>query len=484
MASDEVLYCICRKPHQNRFMIACDHCDEWYHGDCVGVSNTEGGFIDSYACSRCREKDPSKTTLYSQAPTILIKLNFYGVIFELDGNRKTDTLQMLQKNVETVCKVPVSLQKICFGETVLDGNRILAAYNVKHGCTLQLYKICSAATCTKTATKGSKYCTKFCGLSVARNHLTFLLQQEPPPETPEQADDVADKEDLLEIARLSKDFDTTDEKIEALAEKYENLDKTIADSKSRAMAVRQQKENTKDVIVRNNEGLDLDAFVTCMSCGLEVALKSAMVHMHRCFRRAEISITLAAKRPQQLDGCPIPAFCNHKWADRSISGKTTYSYCRRLHPICPEHGKFSKVSVGSANEICGYSFNLHSGEHEPCLKLNKECSEHSAWAQLERARLATELITQCMYKNYLRDQINSLKSSLCRRHSLLHCQLDAVVCHSEEDAKSIVAHCNELKRKERFRIETESRKRRASVSIREEVQLTGGSLHLPKRHWR
>ena len=28
-------YCICRGPYNNRFMICCDECDEWYHGTCV-----------------------------------------------------------------------------------------------------------------------------------------------------------------------------------------------------------------------------------------------------------------------------------------------------------------------------------------------------------------------------------------------------------------------------------------------------------------
>jgi hypothetical protein len=32
------LYCICRKPYVNGvFMIACDSCQEWYHGECVGI---------------------------------------------------------------------------------------------------------------------------------------------------------------------------------------------------------------------------------------------------------------------------------------------------------------------------------------------------------------------------------------------------------------------------------------------------------------
>ena len=38
----ERLWCICRKPHDNKFMISCDGCKEWFHGRCVGVTKKMG----------------------------------------------------------------------------------------------------------------------------------------------------------------------------------------------------------------------------------------------------------------------------------------------------------------------------------------------------------------------------------------------------------------------------------------------------------
>ena len=35
MANEE-LYCTCQQPADDRFMIACDKCEEWYHGECIG----------------------------------------------------------------------------------------------------------------------------------------------------------------------------------------------------------------------------------------------------------------------------------------------------------------------------------------------------------------------------------------------------------------------------------------------------------------
>ena len=48
------LYCLCRKPDNGEFMIACDACDEWYHGKCVNITAQEGLLIDKYFCPKCK----------------------------------------------------------------------------------------------------------------------------------------------------------------------------------------------------------------------------------------------------------------------------------------------------------------------------------------------------------------------------------------------------------------------------------------------
>jgi histone demethylase JARID1 len=45
-----ILYCICRKPYDNRAMIACDQCDEWYHFDCINVC---GPPQETFHCPAC-----------------------------------------------------------------------------------------------------------------------------------------------------------------------------------------------------------------------------------------------------------------------------------------------------------------------------------------------------------------------------------------------------------------------------------------------
>eukprot|EP00536_Pseudo-nitzschia_multiseries_P011588 jgi/Psemu1/206266/e_gw1.404.13.1 len=48
-------YCICRRPYDG-FMIGCDHCEEWYHGPCIGISESKADRFEKFICVRCSTK--------------------------------------------------------------------------------------------------------------------------------------------------------------------------------------------------------------------------------------------------------------------------------------------------------------------------------------------------------------------------------------------------------------------------------------------
>jgi len=51
----EKKYCICNDTYQDGdFMIQCDDCDDWYHGECVGITEEEAENISQYTCDLCR----------------------------------------------------------------------------------------------------------------------------------------------------------------------------------------------------------------------------------------------------------------------------------------------------------------------------------------------------------------------------------------------------------------------------------------------
>uniref|UniRef100_A0A3Q2PSP1 CXXC-type zinc finger protein 1 n=1 Tax=Fundulus heteroclitus TaxID=8078 RepID=A0A3Q2PSP1_FUNHE len=60
------VYCVCRKPDINCFMIGCDSCTEWFHGQCVGVSEKAAKAIRVWFCPSCRGQYPSLEIKYRQ----------------------------------------------------------------------------------------------------------------------------------------------------------------------------------------------------------------------------------------------------------------------------------------------------------------------------------------------------------------------------------------------------------------------------------
>ncbi|XP_063395302.1 protein piccolo [Cydia fagiglandana] len=54
------LWCICKQPHNNRFMICCDSCEDWFHGKCVNITKAMGQQMEEdgieWRCPNCVKK--------------------------------------------------------------------------------------------------------------------------------------------------------------------------------------------------------------------------------------------------------------------------------------------------------------------------------------------------------------------------------------------------------------------------------------------
>ncbi|KAL2158426.1 hypothetical protein VTH06DRAFT_4474, partial [Thermothelomyces fergusii] len=54
--SDSGPYCLCRGPDDHRFMIACDRCEDWFHGECIGMDKHTGeNLVQKYICPNCTD---------------------------------------------------------------------------------------------------------------------------------------------------------------------------------------------------------------------------------------------------------------------------------------------------------------------------------------------------------------------------------------------------------------------------------------------
>ncbi|XP_028398444.1 CXXC-type zinc finger protein 1-like isoform X2 [Dendronephthya gigantea] len=99
----EVLYCVCRRPDVDQFMIGCDACDEWYHGSCIGITKKDAKKIKQFFCHSCQEKNPDLKTKFKISKE---KGNeSYQETDETDDNRKAKQRNSRRCGQCTACQI-------------------------------------------------------------------------------------------------------------------------------------------------------------------------------------------------------------------------------------------------------------------------------------------------------------------------------------------------------------------------------------------
>ncbi|KND87741.1 Set1 complex component spp1 [Tolypocladium ophioglossoides CBS 100239] len=63
--SDNGPYCLCRGPDDHRWMICCENCEDWFHGECIKMNKEIGeNLIEKFICPNCTKGD--LTTIYKK----------------------------------------------------------------------------------------------------------------------------------------------------------------------------------------------------------------------------------------------------------------------------------------------------------------------------------------------------------------------------------------------------------------------------------
>ncbi|XP_043471385.1 uncharacterized protein LOC122504370 isoform X2 [Leptopilina heterotoma] len=83
------LWCICKRPHNNRFMICCDVCEDWFHGKCVNVSKAMGQQMEEqgveWVCPNCAKKKAEETRVKHASPVVSKRKSTEALFQTLDG---------------------------------------------------------------------------------------------------------------------------------------------------------------------------------------------------------------------------------------------------------------------------------------------------------------------------------------------------------------------------------------------------------------
>ncbi|KAM4065390.1 PHD-finger domain-containing protein [Hirsutella rhossiliensis] len=64
--SDNGPYCLCRGPDDHRWMICCENCEDWFHGECININKEIGeALIEKFVCPLCTKGN--LVTIYKKA---------------------------------------------------------------------------------------------------------------------------------------------------------------------------------------------------------------------------------------------------------------------------------------------------------------------------------------------------------------------------------------------------------------------------------
>ncbi|XP_023714511.1 death-inducer obliterator 1 isoform X4 [Cryptotermes secundus] len=164
------LWCICKKPHNNRFMICCDSCEDWFHGKCVGVTKSMGKQMEEngleWCCPNCNKKKETdgkeqEHDARKQSRTVKekdIKKSAPKETLHKSGHKES------QKELQNDPKEPVNAEEV-------------ATSPVQRQQTSVNDGVMYCIVCKKEARPTSIYCSDSCILKHAQESLSLINKE-------------------------------------------------------------------------------------------------------------------------------------------------------------------------------------------------------------------------------------------------------------------------------------------------------------------
>ncbi|XP_049828645.1 CXXC-type zinc finger protein 1-like isoform X1 [Schistocerca gregaria] len=449
LKQDGQAYCICRSSDSSRFMIACDNCEEWYHGDCIRISEKEAKYIKQFFCVRCREEDPTLVTKYkprkregehSSSNAIdrqsrdRKRKEKVGSADEktrmskrcgrckgcyrtedcghCDGCRNTDGIRhgrQLPRCYNRLCvgvhrSATASRRRVRTRDSSSDGGGAMPPTVFEHG---GIVRQCYGPSCTQPARPSSKYCSDACGLKLAANRIYQVLPQRiqewslspcvAEENNKRQLESV--RRQQLEVRAILHDLDKRHKELDAM------IDRAAA-----AVADPNWKEEAED---------ECEASMYCITCGHEIHSRTAIKHMEKCFNKYESQSSFGSIYKTRIEGNNM--FCDYY-------NPANQTYCKRLKVLCPEHSKEPKISD---TEVCGCPLvvNVFEPTGEFCRAPKKSCVKHYHWERLRRAEIDMERVRQWLKIDELIEQERQIRHMMASRAGVLGLMLHSTYNH-------------------------------------------------------
>lgn len=448
---EEEVYCICRTSDTKRFMIGCDQCDEWFHGDCINITEDDAKMIKKFFCLNCRDRDPSLQTVYKerkikkvQSKPLEEKRNRRGEeedpSFQLSPESDDDfgdsksiskgTSKGINKSISGYGRKRKSSKKSSkqpkpVKRSKPEGSRRTAGRPTKrvesggHGVRrsrehgdhhLDGPRQCYGPECINSARRGSKYCCEDCGLKLAKNRILEILPQRIKQWqlNPSAADELSSRA----LDKIRQEQEEAKRRLEELDMEQEELERVIERGKGTNPFTEEEEEDYDERV-----DAESDLTVYCVTCGHDVNTKVARRHMEKCFNKYESQTSLGSVFKTKIENL----FCD------TYNGQSK-TYCKRLRVLCPEHGKEGKVSE---EEVCGFplvsSLSLFTETGSFCRALKKKCTKHLGWEKLRRALIDMERVRQWLRIDELFEKEQKTRFFMANRGGVLPLMLHQTI---------------------------------------------------------
>ncbi|XP_034937857.1 CXXC-type zinc finger protein 1 [Chelonus insularis] len=450
LKQDGQAYCICRSSDSSRFMIGCDACEEWYHGDCINITEKEARYIKQFFCVRCREEDSSLITRYKPRKTDQEERKYKKYkekervhryendeswdpikksskrCGECNGCLRTENcgkcdpcrhlkkfgpsarlkLRCIQRTCRTVGINPLKSSKNFnrFDKPSKKRKRDSSNERIDH---LEPPRQCYGPACIKQSRLGSKYCSDECGLKLATNRIYQVLPQRIQEWSLTTC--VAEQNNRRALESVRKQQNDVRRILQELDKRHLELDRIIERAKNASI----------DPNSEVDENDDTEMSMYCITCGHEIHSRTAIKHMEKCFNKYESQASFGSIFKTRIEGQVM--FCD-------FYNPVNRTYCKRLRVLCPEHCKDPKISD---TEVCGCPLvtNVFDMTGEFCRAPKKSCVKHYVWEKLRRAEIDMERVRQWLKIDELVEQERQIRSSMATRAGVLALMLHSTYNH-------------------------------------------------------
>uniref|UniRef100_A0A4W4FQA9 CXXC-type zinc finger protein 1 n=1 Tax=Electrophorus electricus TaxID=8005 RepID=A0A4W4FQA9_ELEEL len=463
------LYCICRKPDINCFMIGCDNCNEWFHGRCINVTEKMAKAIREWYCQHCQEIDPSLEIKYrpkktrekeaepekgekrSSTPDFTLERRRGSKVKrsarmcgECEPCRRTedcaqcDFCKDMKKfggpnKIRQKCRLRQCVVRArvitsvtpsesltldsCFCQPESRRHRQKQKHKerMRHGDRADAHhgsdvRQCLGPNCIDAARPNSKYCSEDCGMKLAANRIYEILPQR--IQQWQQSPCVAEELGRKQLERIRREQQAARLRLAEMERRFHELEGIIA--KAKQQVVQQDEE------VNETESEDTDLQIFCVSCSHPINPKVALRHMERCYAKYESQTSFGSVFPTRIEGA-TRLFCD-------VYNPQSKTYCKRLQVLCPEHSRDPKVPV---DEVCGCPLvrNVFEPTGEFCRVAKRKCNRHYCWEKLRRAEVDLERVRVWYKLDELFEQERNVRTAMTNRAGLLALMLHQTIQH-------------------------------------------------------